>query len=254
MEWWLIYLLTGAFVGFFAGLLGIGGGLILVPVLITVFTAQDFPVDRIMHMALGTTMATIIFTSITSLRTHHQHGAVNWQIVRNITPGIFLGTFGGATLAGSMTGQLLSSIFCHFYFLCRHADAAAISPQPDVSVTWKNRLVTRRRSYWRTFQSGCYWWRVIVNTISYFVQNQTSTRYWHCSRHRFSHRLGRNHRLCLKWIDSTGSTSCQQFRICSFTRINLAGIRQYVDSTSWCKTYAFDPNRHSKNNLCCIAL
>ncbi|MER2511097.1 MAG: sulfite exporter TauE/SafE family protein [Nitrosomonas ureae] len=116
MEWWLIYLLTGAFVGFFAGLLGIGGGLIMVPVLITVFTAQNFPVDRIMHMALGTTMATIIFTSIPSLRTHHQHGAVNWQIVKNITPGIFLGTFGGATLAGSMTGQLLSSIFVIFIF------------------------------------------------------------------------------------------------------------------------------------------
>ena len=60
MEWWLIYLLTGAFVGFFAGLLGIGGGLIIVPVLISLFTAQDFPADRIIHFALGTTMATIM--------------------------------------------------------------------------------------------------------------------------------------------------------------------------------------------------
>lgn len=116
MEWWLIYLLTGAFVGFFAGLLGIGGGLIIVPVLITVFTAQDFPAGRIIHLALGTTMATILFTSASSLRTHHLHGAVNWQIVKNITPGIFLGTFGGATLAGSMTGQLLSIIFVIFIF------------------------------------------------------------------------------------------------------------------------------------------
>ena len=79
MEWWLIYLLTGAFVGFFAGLLGIGGGLIIVPVLISLFTAQDFPADRIIHLALGTTMATIIFTSAASLRTHHQHQAVQWQ-------------------------------------------------------------------------------------------------------------------------------------------------------------------------------
>jgi len=49
MEWWLIYLLTGAFVGFFAGLLGIGGGLIIVPVLISAFTAQDFPLDGIRY-------------------------------------------------------------------------------------------------------------------------------------------------------------------------------------------------------------
>ena len=130
MEWWLIYLLTGAFVGFFAGLLGIGGGLIMVPVLITVFTAQNFPVDRIMHMALGTTMATIIFTSITSLHTHHQHGAVNWQIVRNITPGIILGTFGGATLAGSMTGQLLSSIFVIFIFYAATQMLLRFRPSP----------------------------------------------------------------------------------------------------------------------------
>lgn len=116
MEWWLIYLLTGGFVGFFAGLLGIGGGLIIVPVLIWIFTAQGFPPDRIIHMALGTTMATIIFTSIASLRIHHRHGAVDWKIVKNITPGIFLGTFGGATLAGSLTGQFLSSIFVIFIF------------------------------------------------------------------------------------------------------------------------------------------
>lgn len=130
MEWWLIYLLTGTFVGFFAGLLGIGGGLIIVPVLITVFTAQDFPTDRIIHLALGTTMATIIFTSASSLRTHHRHGAVNWQIVKNITPGIFLGTFGGATLAGSMTGHLLSIIFVIFIFYAATQMLLQFRPSP----------------------------------------------------------------------------------------------------------------------------
>jgi len=130
MEWWLIYLLTGAFVGFFAGLLGIGGGLIIVPVLIAIFTAQDFPADRIIHLALGTTMATIIFTSAASLRTHHQHGAVNWQIVKNITPGIFLGTFGGAALASSMTGQLLSIIFVIFIFYAATQMLLQFRPSP----------------------------------------------------------------------------------------------------------------------------
>ena len=130
MEWWLIYLLTGAFVGFFAGLLGIGGGLIIVPVLITVFSAQDFPADRIIHLALGTTMATIIFTSAASLRTHHQHGAVNWQIVKNITPGIFLGTFAGAALASSMTRQLLSLIFVIFIFYAATQMLLQFRPSP----------------------------------------------------------------------------------------------------------------------------
>ena len=116
--------------GFFAGLLGIGGGLIIVPVLISLFTAQDFPAGRIIHLALGTTMATIIFTSAVSLRTHHLHGAVNWPVVKNITPGIFLGTFGGAALAGSMTGQLLSIIFVIFIFYAATQMLLQFRPSP----------------------------------------------------------------------------------------------------------------------------
>lgn len=141
MEWWLIYLLTGAFVGFFAGLLGIGGGLIIVPVLITVFAAQDFPAARIIHLALGTTMATILFTSASSLRTHHRHGAVNWRIVKNITPGIFLGTFGGATLAGSMTGQLLSIIFVIFIFYAATQMLAQFRPSPMFQLPGKTGML-----------------------------------------------------------------------------------------------------------------
>ena len=130
MEWWLIYLLTGVFVGFFAGLLGIGGGLIIVPVLISLFTAQDFPADRIIHLALGTTMATIIFTSAASLRAHHQHQAVQWRIVKNITPGVLLGTFAGAALASSMTGQILSIIFVIFIFYAATQMLLQFRPSP----------------------------------------------------------------------------------------------------------------------------
>ncbi len=140
MEWWLIYLLTGAFVGFFAGLLGIGGGLIIVPVLISIFTAQDFPPDRIIHLALGTTMATIIFTSAASLHTHHQHRAVDWQIVKNITPGIFLGTFSGAALASSMTGQLLSIIFVIFIFYAATQMLLQFRPNPIFQLPGKTGL------------------------------------------------------------------------------------------------------------------
>ena len=131
MEWWLIYLALGGIVGYFAGLLGIGGGLVLVPVLTMLFTAQDFPADRTFHLALGTTMATIIFTSFASLRTHHNHGAVNWTVVKSITPGIIIGTLGGATLAGTLTSQLLSIIFVVFIFYAATQMLLKTSPKPS---------------------------------------------------------------------------------------------------------------------------
>ena len=114
MEWWLIYLLLGAVVGFFAGLLGIGGGLIVVPALTLLFTLQDFPPDRVTHLALGTTLATIIFTAMVSLYTHHRHGAINWQAFRYMTPGIITGTLGGALWVGVLSGVILRIIFVCF--------------------------------------------------------------------------------------------------------------------------------------------
>ncbi|PKO79778.1 MAG: hypothetical protein CVU19_16050, partial [Betaproteobacteria bacterium HGW-Betaproteobacteria-13] len=97
--WLVAYLGLGAIVGFFAGLLGVGGGGIMVPMLTTFFVAQGFPHEQVLHMALGTSMATIVLTSVSSLRAHHARGAVHWNIVRSITPGILLGTFGGTFIA-----------------------------------------------------------------------------------------------------------------------------------------------------------
>ena len=91
-EWFVGYVLLGAVAGFFAGLLGVGGGAIMVPVLALMFAAQGFPDAHLMHLALGTSMATIVFTSLSSLRAHHSHGAVIWPIVRSIAPGIVVGT------------------------------------------------------------------------------------------------------------------------------------------------------------------
>ena len=131
MEWWPIYLLLGAIVGFFAGLLGIGGGLIMVPVLTFIFGTQHFPPDRILHLALGTTMAAIIFTSVSSLRTHHAHGAVNWQIVKYITPGIIIGTLGGATLVSALPSRVLSIIFVVFIYYAATQMLLKTTPKPS---------------------------------------------------------------------------------------------------------------------------
>ncbi|SEP32962.1 sulfite exporter TauE/SafE family protein [Nitrosovibrio sp. Nv6] len=131
MEWWPAYLLLGTIVGFFAGLLGIGGGLMMVPVLTFIFGAQHFPPDRILHLALGTTMAAIIFTAASSLRAHHAHGAVNWQVVKYITPGIILGTLGGATLVSMLSSHVLSIIFVAFIYSAATQMLLGINPKPS---------------------------------------------------------------------------------------------------------------------------
>ncbi len=142
MEWWLSYLCLGAIVGFFAGLLGIGGGLIMVPVLSFIFSYQNFPSDRIMHIALGTSMAAIIFTSISSLYTHHTHKAVNWHIVKYMVPGIIVGTIGGATIVNSLSSRFLSIIIAIFIFYAATQVLLNIAPKPSRQLPGKAGIFT----------------------------------------------------------------------------------------------------------------
>lgn len=109
--WWLTYPLLGIFGGFVAGLFGVGGGLTLVPFMFMLFSAQHFAPEQVMHLALGTSMATIVFTSVSSMRAHHRHGAVNWHIVRSLAPGLVLGTFGGSLVAGLVPTRPMTVIF-----------------------------------------------------------------------------------------------------------------------------------------------
>jgi uncharacterized protein len=116
MQWWLAYLAIGAAVGFFAGLLGIGGGAVMVPMLVLVFTAQEFPAEHIMHLALGTAMATIMFTSVSSMRAHHAHDAVDWGVARAMAPGILTGAFCAALVAGFIATRPLAVMFTVLVF------------------------------------------------------------------------------------------------------------------------------------------
>lgn len=108
------FLLLGAFVGFMAGLLGIGGGGIMVPVLTALFLSQGFPLDTVLHVALGTTMAAIIMTSLSSLRAHHKKEAVRWEIVKAMAPGIIIGTFLSTFLVASLSTRFLALFFSLF--------------------------------------------------------------------------------------------------------------------------------------------
>ena len=110
------YILLGAVAGVLAGLLGIGGGLIIVPMLTFMFTAQGLPGEHILHMALGTSLTSIIFTSISSVRAHHGKKAVIWPVVLRIAPGIIFGTLFGSWIAAGLSTNALKIVFAIFLF------------------------------------------------------------------------------------------------------------------------------------------
>lgn len=112
-----LYLLAGAVAGLLSGLFGVGGGLIIVPILSVVFATMAFPQFHIMHMALGTSLASIIFTSIASARAHHRQANVDWAVVWRIAGGIVAGTLLGALVAGSLPTAPLKVIFAIFVFV-----------------------------------------------------------------------------------------------------------------------------------------
>jgi len=99
-----------------AGLLGVGGGLIIVPMLIVSFSRQGLPAEHLMHLALGTSLASIVFTSVSSFRAHQRRGAVDWGVVRRITPGILAGTFGGTWIASRLSTAFLTWVFTAFLY------------------------------------------------------------------------------------------------------------------------------------------
>jgi len=110
-AWIPAYFATGAFVGFLAGLLGIGGGMTLVPVLAAMFTAQQLAPGHTVHLALGTGMASIMFTSSASVRAHHRLGGVDWSLVRRVGPGMVTGTLLATALSGWVPQRALALAF-----------------------------------------------------------------------------------------------------------------------------------------------
>ena len=108
------FLVLGAAVGFAAGLLGIGGGMLLVPFITMLLTAKKFPAELVVHMAIATSLATIMFTSISSVRAHHLRGAVSWHIVKLLAPGILVGSWIGPWIGKQMNSSALAMFFAVF--------------------------------------------------------------------------------------------------------------------------------------------
>jgi uncharacterized membrane protein YfcA len=112
-----VFIGIGAFAGLAAGLLGIGGGLIVVPALVWMFHKLGFAPDILTHLALGTSLATIVFTAASSAFSHHRHGAVRWQLFARYAPGVVAGALVGAALADTLSSDLLRRVLGGFEFL-----------------------------------------------------------------------------------------------------------------------------------------
>ena len=127
----IAYALLGLFAGVVAGLLGVGGGLIVVPILATLFTSQGVASQHLMQLAVGTSLATLVFTSLSSMWAHHRRGAVNWRLMRQLSGGIVLGGWLGAVLAVWLGGLLLAGLFGIFELLVAMQMVLGRSPAPQ---------------------------------------------------------------------------------------------------------------------------
>ncbi len=130
MEWWWAYLAIGVTVGFLAGLFGIGGGMVMVPMLVFVFTAKGLPAEHMMHLSLATSMATIVFTSLSSVRAHHRHDAVDWAVARAMAPGIVVGALAATLTAGFVPTRPLAIFFTGFMFYAAMQMFIEVKPKP----------------------------------------------------------------------------------------------------------------------------
>ncbi len=129
-----IFPVLGVAAGLIAGLLGLGGGIIVVPVLIFTFSLLGFADNVATHMAVGTSLATIVITSFGSIRQHHAKGAVRWDIFRFLAIGLVIGALAGAEVADWMDGRLLQILFGVFAIAIALQMVAGFKPHPNRDV------------------------------------------------------------------------------------------------------------------------
>ncbi|HLA32166.1 MAG TPA: sulfite exporter TauE/SafE family protein [Pseudomonas sp.] len=136
----LLYLLLGAAAGVLAGLFGVGGGIIIVPVLVLSFAAQGIDPAVLTHLAVGTSLATIVFTSINSVLEHQRKGAVRWPIFAWMCLGILLGAGFGAATASAIKGEMLQKIIGVFAIIIAVQMAFELKPKASRGVPGKPGL------------------------------------------------------------------------------------------------------------------
>lgn len=142
----LVYILIGSISGFFAGLFGIGGGLIIIPCLYFVFHYLGYDANVIMHLCIGTAMASIIISSLSSALAHHKKKAVLWFVVKTLVPTMMLGSLIGAWIADALAGyylQFLIGLFALWtgYNMLKTAKKQSVYQGINLPLVWKQRLV-----------------------------------------------------------------------------------------------------------------
>lgn len=133
-------LLAGVGAGLLSGLLGIGGAMVMVPVLTFVLGHTAMPPEYIVKVAVATSLATIMFTSMSSVRAHHRRGAVRWDIARVLAPGIVVGSLAGAQVAVALPAKALGILFA--IFIAFSATQMLLDRKPKASRTIPGALAT----------------------------------------------------------------------------------------------------------------
>jgi uncharacterized membrane protein YfcA len=130
----LLYVFVGSLAGILAGLFGVGGGVIIVPVLIFAFAASGIPAELLTQMAIGTSLATIVLTSINSAWAHHRLGNVDWKIFWLLAPGVAIGVYFGAEIAARVSGNALQLGFGIFGLFVAAQMGLGIQPKSSRSL------------------------------------------------------------------------------------------------------------------------
>jgi len=138
---WSAYLVLGVVAGLVGGLLGLGGGILIVPALLFLFIWQGMPADILMHLAVATSLFTIVFTSISSSYAHHKHQAVLWSQVFLLTPGIIIGAVFGAFLADYISSDILRRLFGIFEILVACQIGFSVKPSAQRSLPGRNGML-----------------------------------------------------------------------------------------------------------------
>jgi uncharacterized protein len=147
IEWILLYMLLGSFVGFMAGLLGLGGGGILVPILTSFFIYQGMDKNNVIHLALGTAMTCMIISSLSSIRAHALRGAVEWRAVKAMAPGVIVGSFLTTRLATELSSVYIAIFFSLFMAVVALQMFLGWSPKPRQNTPSQNNT-NFKKSFW----------------------------------------------------------------------------------------------------------
>lgn len=137
----LLYMVLGAAAGTLAGLFGIGGGLVIVPVLVLTFEAQGIAPEVLTHLAVGTSLATIVVTSLSSIKAHHAKGAIRWDWFSPIAIGIVLGSVLGVKTAGMLSGPVLQKVIGVFAITIAIQMGLGLKPKASRTIPGKPGLI-----------------------------------------------------------------------------------------------------------------